>query len=758
MVTLILIVLAFSVAFGASLIERGRADASSKAAALEQYVHRSLEVSAAVAEDALSFLDRRETLEGLANDLEAHAHFSRLASRLGLGVGMIFVDAAGRVVLHSAQFPVGQIDLSDRNWFQEHLAGADRAIDGAFISRVGQGLIFVQTFAFRDDAGEFLGAINIGIRSDEILGAHALPFYDTAIVTMVVTQTGSILARDPYPEELIGASIAVPDHAAEDWVGLEARPADGRRAVTAYRALPEYGVVASVSIPLAAVLQPLIVTTLAALPILALVFLAGLVTLRYLITQQRQLRQTATRLETVLQASSLGAWQWYPKSDRNEYNARWAEMLGYRPGEIDFTQVEWRDRLHPEERERVLDSVARHVRGETAEFREEHRLRHRDGHWIWVLDAGRVVERDADGIAEVVTGVHLDITERREAEERMVTVSREMDHRAKNLLAIVQAIIGMTKATSVEAFRSALRGRIQALSRVHNLLSESRWHGSDLRDIAEQELAPYGREGGQDILIAGPRVVLEPAASQALSMTLHELATNAAKYGALSQPGATLRLSWKLSDDAASVEIAWEESGGRKSEGNPEHIGFGSQMMQVIIEGQLGGTLEFQWTEEGMRCDFSVPRSHVVECPAMLRSGAKGKKEPRPKLPPLARARRILVVEDDAFVRGDIGERLEAAGYEIAHSASTLAEAIKLADRTAIDGAVLDINLGEVVSFPVAEKLAGRGIPFVFMTGYRHDDVDMSRFADAPVVSKPCPIGDLEKALEQALQAAAPAA
>jgi two-component system, chemotaxis family, sensor kinase Cph1 len=182
-------------------------------------------------------------------------------------------------------------------------------------------------------------------------------------------------------------------------------------------------------------------------------------------------------------------------------------------------------------------------------------------------------------------------------------------------------------------------------------------------------------------------------------------------------------------------------------------------MMQVIIEGQLGGTLEFQWTEEGMRCDFSVPRSHVVECPAMLRSGAKGKKEPRPKLPPDAtRARRLLVVEDDAFVRGDIGERLEAAGYEIAHSASTLAEAIKLADRTAIDGAVLDINLGEVVSFPVAEKLAGRGIPFVFMTGYRHDDVDMSRFADAPVVSKPCPIGDLEKALEQALQAAAPAA
>ena len=759
MVTLILIVLAFAVAFGASLMERGRADASSKAAALEQYVHRSLEVSAAVAEDALSFLHRRETLEGLAHDLEAHAHFSRLASRLGLGEGMIFVNAGGQVVLHSNQFPVGRIDLSDRNWFQEHHAGADRAIDGAFISRVGQGLIFVQTFAFRDDAGELLGAVNIGIRSDEILGAHALPFYDSGIVTMVVTHNGNILARDPYPEELIGASIEVPEHAGGDWVGLEARPVDGRRAVTAYRVLSEYGLVASVSIPLVVVLQPLIVTTFAALPILALVFLAGLVTLRYLLAQQRQLRQTATRLETVLQASSLGAWQWYPKSDRNEYNARWAEMLGYQPGELDCAQLEWRDRLHPEERERVLASVARHVRGETAEFREEHRLRHKDGHWIWVLDAGRVVERDADGIAEVVTGVHLDITDRREAEERMAIVSREMDHRAKNLLAVVQAIIGMTKATSVEAFKLALRGRVQALSRVHDLLSESRWQGSDLRDIAEQELAPYAREVGQDILIAGPRVVLEPAASQALSMTLHELATNAAKYGALSQPEAKLRLSWKISDDEASVELVWEESCGRRTEGDPEHIGFGSQMMQGIIEGQLGGTLEFQWTEQGMRCNFSVPRTHVVECPAMPRLGEKGKKAPRPKLPSdSTRARRLLVVEDDAFVRADIGARLEAAGYEIAHSAATLSEAIELADRTAIDGAVLDINLGGNFSYPVAEKLAGRGVPFVFMTGYRRDDVLLSQFAGTPVVSKPCPTGDLEEALEQALQVAAPAA
>jgi PAS domain S-box-containing protein len=627
MITLVLIVVAFSIAFGASLLERGRADAIGKAAALEQYVRRSLEVSTAVAEDALRFLHRRETLEGLAQDQEAHAYFSHLASGLGLGVGMIFVDETGVVLLHSDAFPADRVELSDRDWFQAHLAGADRSIDGAFVSRVRQGLIFVHTFAMRDAEGDLLGVVNIGIRSDAILGAHALPFFDTGVVTMVLEETGDILARDPFPEELIGTSLPLPEHAGQDWVGQEARLVDGRRAVTAYRSLPEYGLVASVSIPLVAVLQPLIVTVLAALPILALVFLAGLVTLRHLMTQQRQLRQTATRLETVLQASSLGAWQWYPKSDRNEYNARWAEMLGYQPGEIEFTQVEWRDRLHPEEKERVLASVARHLRGETTEFREEHRLRHKDGHWIWVLDAGRVVECDDDGTPEIMTGIHLDITKRREAEERMLVVSREMAHRAKNLLSIVMSIVSMTKATSVEALKSALSGRIQALSRAHDLLSDSRWQGTDLRDIAAQELAPYRMGPGRNIVITGPRIVLAHSAIQALSMTLHELATNAAKYGALSQPNGRLQLRWTLPADASAIEIVWEESGGQGAAEKPNRVGFGSQLIQVMVETQLGGSLTYEWSAAGMRCTFTVPRGHVSATPVPSREGEGNRKE-----------------------------------------------------------------------------------------------------------------------------------
>jgi PAS domain S-box-containing protein len=753
MATLVLIVLGFAFVFGASLLERGRTEAISKAAALEQYVRRSLEVSTAIAEDALRFLHRRETLDGLARDMQAHSYFARLASSLGLGIGMVFVDDAGRVVLHSASFPATQVDLSDRGWFQAHLAGADRAIDGAFISRVAQGLIFVHTFAMRDAEGRFLGAVNIGIPSDQILGARALPFDDTGIVTAVAKETGEVLARDPFPEALIGTSLELPAHAREEWVGLRTRLADGRRAVTAYRPMPEYGLVTSVSIPLVAVLQPLIVVALASLPLLALVFLAGLFTLRHLETQQRKLRQTATRLETVLHASSLGAWQWSPKTGRNEYNDRWAEMLGYQPGEIDYTHDEWRRLLHPDDAERVLESVARNLRGETEEFREEHRLRHKDGHWVWVLDSGRVVERDAEGNPELMTGVHLDITERREAEERRLAISREVDHRAKNLLAVVRAIVSMTRAESVEAFKATLRGRILALSHAHELLSEGRWEGADLRDIAEQELAPYRRTAGRVVEIEGPRVVLAPSAIQSLSMALHELATNAAKYGALSQPSGRLRLRWQLPSDASAIRIDWEESG-VDGVAEPDRAGFGTEMIRMMIETQLGGTLDYEWTEGGMRCTITVPRGHVTVTPVTLPAHAKDRRKGPPRPEPLAvHGRRLLLVEDEALVGAEMEAQLKAAGYDVAHSAATQAQAIALAERADVDGAVLDINLGGSLSFPAADALAARGIPFVFMTGYRYQEVIPCRFKDVPVVAKPCASGALEQALAREMPA-----
>ncbi|MFW5654014.1 MAG: sensor histidine kinase, partial [Roseicyclus sp.] len=524
LVALVSIVLAFLAAFAVSLYEAGRNNATSMAAAVEQYVGRSLEVSAFVARDALGYLDRRGSVEDLSNDREAHEHFADLVDAMRITEGMIFVDREGTVVVQSGNFPAEPVNLSDRDWFRAHVEGADHFIDGSFISRVTGTHLFVHTFAMRDDRGDLLGVVNIGIPSDMILSAQTLSLEAEGVVTEVFKETGEVIARGPFPEDHIGVRVALPDQVQEGTAVLERDP-EGRFAIAAYSLLPDFGLIAVVRTPLSRVLQPFLWTAAVTLPLLALIVIGALTTVRRLESQQKQLARGAARLEAVLHASNIGAWQWLPKTDRTEYLGRWAEMLGYRTEELAHFEPTWEHLLHPDERTHLVDSFAQLLDGEKDEFYEEHRMRHKDGHWIWVLDSCRVVERDAAGRAEVVIGIHFDISERRDAEERMRAVSLEVDHRSKNLLAVVQSLVSMTKLDSEKTFKATLRGRIQALARAHELLSKSRWKGADLRVIAEEELGPYTAERAGDIEIQGPPVFLSASSIQALAMTLHELAT-----------------------------------------------------------------------------------------------------------------------------------------------------------------------------------------------------------------------------------------
>jgi PAS domain S-box-containing protein len=758
LVALVVVVLTFLSVYATSLYGAGRTNAVNKAAALEQYVRRSLEVSAVVAGEALAHLRARESLDGIAEDYETHVRFAELAAAANLEEGMVFVDRDGRVAVGTRAFPATPVDLSDRAWFRAHIDGADRAIDGSFVSRVTGTLLFVHTFALRDDDGALLGVVNIGIPSDSILGAHGLPFDDQGIVTKVVKETGELIARDPFPEELIGARLTLPETIPDLAAILDARETDGRRAVTAYSRLEDYGLVALVSIPLAAILEPLMLVSAVALPLLGLVVIGALSTLRHLEAQQMQLRRSMVRLETVLQASSLGAWQWLPKSDRTEFLGRWADMLGYRREELEPNSSTWRRFLHPEEKEHLLQSFDRHLRGETDAFREEHRMRHRDGHWIWVFDSGRVVERDAEGNPELVIGIHLDITERREAEERMRTVSLEVDHRSKNLLAVVQSLVSMSTGPDESTLKAALRGRIQALARAHDLLSRSRWRGADLRTVAEKELAAYVAERGERLTIDGPRVVLGASAIQALAMTLHELATNAAKYGALSVPEGRLRLEWRIPDEGTMFEILWQESVGQGAAPGPAEGsgGFGSRLIGLMIEAQLGGELDTEWTKDGLTCRIRVPKSLLV-CPSMEDPAGA---EAHPVVSGLfagGDGARILLVEDEALVAAETVARLEEAGYDVVETASSLQEAKSAATHAQVDVAVLDLNLAGELSFQAADLLRARSLPFVFVTGYQPEGLIPGRFSAAPVIRKPSPPGALEQALSEVLTAARPA-
>ena len=150
---------------------------------------------------------------------------------------------------------------------------------------------------------------------------------------------------------------------------------------------------------------------------------------------------------------------------------------------------------------------------------------------------------DSAGRVTRISGVTVDITDRKIAEERQALLAREVDHRAKNALALVQSIVRLTRGSSIATYTTAVEGRIKALSRVHTILSQSRWQGADMRGLVEEELAAYRVDGGAKISAGGPNVSLQPATAQSLALALHELVTNAAKYGALSSNAGQVHLA-----------------------------------------------------------------------------------------------------------------------------------------------------------------------------------------------------------------------
>lgn len=214
-----------------------------------------------------------------------------------------------------------------------------------------------------------------------------------------------------------------------------------------------------------------------------------------------------------------------------------------------------------------------------------------------------------DGHDRLVGAVNMlvDITARKEAEQRMMLLTSEVDHRANNLLAVSQAMLRLTKADTAEEFRAVFAGRLSALANVQRLFSASRWTGANLKTIVEEELRPYASPDGERIRIAGEDVHLPPTLAQSIAVALHELATNAAKYGALSIPSGRLEIRWDT-DGAEPLMLHWSESGGPRVNEPPKRKGFGIGAVDGIIR-TLRGKVTRQWRPEGLVCELSFPKA-----------------------------------------------------------------------------------------------------------------------------------------------------
>ncbi|HEV7251511.1 MAG TPA: PAS domain S-box protein [Mesorhizobium sp.] len=303
-------------------------------------------------------------------------------------------------------------------------------------------------------------------------------------------------------------------------------------------------------------------------------------------------------------------------SDRNDQltfmSRSWTDFTG-QPAEGALGRG-WLEQVHPEDRAEV-DRLSAENAEFDAPFSPEYRLRRQDGEWRWVLDTA-APRLDAEGNLTGHIGLVIDITDRRLAEERRMLLIHELNHRVKNTLASVQSIVtqSLRGVDLPEDRRAALDARLAALARAHDVLTRESWESASLRTIAREAFAPFEGEASDRISVKGPPLRVTPKAALTLFMVFHELATNAAKYGALSARGGRVELAWELDANGGDllVAIEWREAGGPQPTGPGSRRGFGSRLIERAFTGELAGEVELSYPPEGFSARAVLPVDEVL--------------------------------------------------------------------------------------------------------------------------------------------------
>ncbi len=341
---------------------------------------------------------------------------------------------------------------------------------------------------------------------------------------------------------------------------------------------------------------------------------------------------------------------------------------------------------------------------------------------------------DAAGEVSGAIGALMDITERRHQEERIRLLLHEVNHRSKNMLAVVQSVARQTASASPEDFLERFSERVQAMATSQDLLVKAEWKGVELKDLVRGQLAHFQDLIASRIELRGPSLLVSTSAAQILGMAIHELSTNAGKYGALSVAEGRVSISWGLERDSAGGEtftMSWREQGGPPVS-LPSRVGFGSAVIGPLAESSLTAEVDLDFLKTGLSWRLRCPAAGVVDgtraAPtAELRSDISASRSSRP---------RVLVVEDEALIAMEIAQVLRNAHFEVLGPARAVAQALSLIEENGCDAAVLDINLSHETSEPVARKLMANGTRFVTLSGYARTQ-HPAIFDEVPALSKP---------------------
>jgi PAS domain S-box-containing protein len=419
------------------------------------------------------------------------------------------------------------------------------------------------------------------------------------------------------------------------------------------------------------------------------------------------------------------------------WNAGAMRIFGYDAGEMigqSITRI-----IPPELHGEEMQTLARLQRGEHIDHYETTRVA-KDGRRI---NISLTVSPLRDRLGRVVgaSKVARDITERKQAESLQRLLIEELNHRVKNTLATVQAIASQSlrRAKNPNDFVSSFTGRVQALAKAHAVLTQTTMQGADVMELMREQVMLGGGEDGR-ISCSGPVLLLDVQSAINLSLILHELATNARKYGALSVPNGRLSVSWEMrTNGGRSLHLLWKERSGPKVTA-PKTRGFGSTLIEHSLRGS-GGEASTHYATDGVTCEIKLPLPEEARPTiGMFALAARNTNPPAKPEPQVNEAnvsgKRILVIEDELLVSMELEAILAEKGCEVVGPVGTLEQARLLAAEADCDAALVDVNLAGRPVDELALTLTQRNIPFAFVTGYGREALPQG-FRDALVLNKP---------------------
>lgn len=310
-------------------------------------------------------------------------------------------------------------------------------------------------------------------------------------------------------------------------------------------------------------------------------------------------------------ASKMGTWRYTLADNICTYDENAQRLYGLTEARFHHDEHGVKSKFHPDDMDRMWASVTKALDPEgDGRYDVEYRVKQPDGSWLW-LSAWGLTEFEGKGAqrkAVAIAGASRDLSEGKRAEELQKLLTNELNHRVKNTLASVQSIVitSLRSADDLSSARRAVDARISALARAHDVLTDRNWAGANLNDLIKSAIGPF--DSG-NIAIEGPSLDVTPKEALTLSLALHELATNAAKYGALSRAGGRVELRWQVQNE--QLQLSWRESGGPQVT-PPSRRGFGSRLLEKVLSSELNGQSRLEFAADGLRCTITAARSENI--------------------------------------------------------------------------------------------------------------------------------------------------